>query len=276
MMRVPVLLPVPAAVHSSEGPRYSYAIWSIARSFVTVARAKRIIVVSSPARSRGPSPGSGVAILMSRRSPAEALRASCTAFVLVAAAAAHLPGQGVPRADIVLQPGDAIGILVWRQPDLSGDFEIDAAGRVLHPLYRSVTVTGVPLAVAAARLASVVNQQQAGAEFSLQALLRVSVEGEVRNTGVERHPPVTTIAQAIALAGGVTDRARTNRVRLVRGDSITLLDLRDPTDPAVRMPIQSGDRIIVDVRRPLREYIVPVISMLGTAASVANLLRRSR
>jgi polysaccharide export outer membrane protein len=198
------------------------------------------------------------------------------AIGLFALAGAGLPVCAVSQTEPVVQPGDALRIQVWRMPELSGEFDIDAAGRLLHPLYDSVTVTGIPLPLVRARLAAILNQQQAGLRFTLQPLLRVAVEGEVQQPSADRYTAETTIAQAIASAGGPTERGNMERVRLVRGSAVSVLNLRDPASPMVRAPIQSGDRIILDRRRSVfRDYVMPFISVLGTAASVATLIRRS-
>jgi polysaccharide export outer membrane protein len=211
------------------------------------------------------------------RSLGRSSRASLTIVALLAAVIVRLPAQGGATTEPVLYPGDAVRINVWRMPEMSGEFEVDAAGRLLHPLYDSVKVTEVPLSVAQTRLAAVLEQQQAGAQFTLQPLLRVAVEGEVQRPSIDRHPPETTIAQAIALSGGPTDRGSLERVRLVRGSTVTRLDLRNPAGAELHLPIRSGDRIIIDRRgRTFGDYFVPVISVLGTIASIANLVRRTR
>src|SRR5690349_4287754 len=41
-----------------------------------------------------------------------------------------------PRSDqVVLAPGDSVRVVVWRKPELSGDFIIAPDGSITHPLY---------------------------------------------------------------------------------------------------------------------------------------------
>ena len=210
-------------------------------------------------------------LIRSRDAIGGSLRRSLAFALLVGAPFVGLRAQ-LASGEPVLQPGDAVRLQVWGMPEMSGEFEIDAAGRVLHPLYDSVKVTDVPMSVAQSRLASVLDQQRAGTQFTLQPLLRIAVEGEIASPNVVRYPPDVTIAQAIALAGGVTERGRIDRIRLVRGESVTTLDLRDPTSADLRIPIRSGDRIIVDRRgRTFSESVMPALSVVGTLASLANL-----
>jgi protein involved in polysaccharide export with SLBB domain len=197
------------------------------------------------------------------------------AALAFAAAASPLDAQAVPSAEPTLRPGDAVRIQAWRMPDFSGEFEVDATGRLLHPRFDTVIVAGVPLSVAKSRIGSVLDREQGGAQFFFQPLLRVVVEGEVQRPTIDRHPLGTTLGDALAQAGGVTERGRIDRVRLVRGDAVTTMDLRSPTSANLQIPLRSGDRIVVERRgRRASEYILPFISALGTAASIANLLRR--
>src|SRR5215218_9301245 len=58
-----------------------------------------------------------------------------------------------PAVDaVMLRPGDAVQITVFRKPELSGEFTISASGSIDHPLYQAVPVAGVPLSVARQRL----------------------------------------------------------------------------------------------------------------------------
>lgn len=198
--------------------------------------------------------------------------------MLLAVMSAHeLPAQSAPVVEPMLQPGDAVRIQVWGMGELSGEFNVDAAGRLFHPLYQTEVVAGIPLSEARQRLGSVVRQQNELARFTVQPLLRVGIEGEVGRPNIDRYPPETTIGQVVALAGGATDLGRLDRVRLVRGEQVTILDLRGPTEADLYIPIQSGDRIIVDRRRRIfSQYVLPAISVVGSVASLVNLITRGR
>lgn len=204
------------------------------------------------------------------------LRRSLLAAMLLGTSATAAGGQVVSQTDPVLNPGDALRVLVWRNAELSGEFDVAADGTLFHPYYSSVVVAGIPMSEARAKLQTVIfDQVQTGALFTLQPLLRIAVEGEVAQPTLYRHPPETTVDQAIALAGGATELGLVDRVRLIRQGAVTTIDLRDPTAAAGRIPIQSGDRIVVDRRgTTFREYLLPTLSVIGTIASLANLFRR--
>jgi protein involved in polysaccharide export with SLBB domain len=179
------------------------------------------------------------------------------------------------NAEPVLMPGDALRITVWRMPELTGDeVAIEEDGSLDHPFYRTVRVAGLVLADAKSRLTERLRQVQSSPEFVVRPLVRITVFGEVRQPNVFRHPPETSIADAVAMAGGVSDRGNDKHVRLLRGGKVFKMNLRDPLGPATRVTIRSGDQITVGRRGPsFREFILPVTSLIAAAAGVANLIR---
>src|SRR5512133_4373731 len=53
---------------------------------------------------------------------------------------------------IGLEPGDSIRVVVWRKPEMSGDFIVAPDGTITHPLYQAVRVGGIPFATAEVNL----------------------------------------------------------------------------------------------------------------------------
>lgn len=174
---------------------------------------------------------------------------------------------------IELQPGDAVRITVWRQPELSGQFVVTVDGSISHPLFRGVHVTGLPLPVVEARLDSVLLHYTDNPQFVIEPLLRVAVSGEVRQPNLLAVSPGTTVAQAVAQAGGITEDGRRNRVRLVRAQAERVLDLTNPRDG--QLPVRSGDELVVDRRSQwFRNVLLPAATILGAAASLIIVIRR--
>ncbi len=176
-------------------------------------------------------------------------------------------------ADPVLQPGDIVRIAVWQQPAWSGDFEVAADGTIRHPLYRGVRVTGIPLSVAEERMRAFLRRYEETPTFVMQALFQVIIGGEVREPKLYTLPPEVTISQAIALAGGPTERANLEGVRLLRGGQEMILDLTRPESGAATMPIRSGDQIVIPRRRDLlRDVIIPASSVAGAISGFLSLI----
>ena len=184
---------------------------------------------------------------------------------------------GSPAATTVLQPSDVVRIQVWRKPELSGEFTVGADGALRHPVYHDVTVAGMPMAEVESRIRSILMRFEASPVFIVEPLLRVSVEGEVRQPGLYAMSVETTLGQAIGIAGGATSAARTDRVTLRRGTSVISLNLNDPRTAASATRVQSGDRIIVAQQRSmLRDYIAPIASIAAAVGTAVTIATRSR
>lgn len=175
----------------------------------------------------------------------------------------------------VLSPGDVVRVVVYRQPDLSGEMEVGADGTLLHPLYRDLRVTGLSRAQLEERLTAHLARFGAEPTFVADPLMRVTVSGEVRQPQVATVRPGTTVLQAVAGAGGVAPTGDGGRVQLVRDGVSRRLDLSDPTSPGVSEPVRSGDLIVVE-RRPtwVRDVVAPAASVLSVVVALINLLSR--
>jgi protein involved in polysaccharide export with SLBB domain len=188
------------------------------------------------------------------------------------------PAHGQTANDsTVLEPGDVVRILVWRRPEFSGDFPIAFDGSITHPLYRTVRVVNIPLPQVEARIKQFLTQYDAEPAFTFSPLLRIFVIGEIHQPNTLTVPPGTTVSQAIALAGGPTDQANLEKVRIIRAGATIPIDLTRPDLAVARTTIRSGDEIIVErSRNVLRDYIGPVAALIGGFGAVANIIIQTR
>jgi protein involved in polysaccharide export with SLBB domain len=190
-------------------------------------------------------------------------------------AAPPVAAQSAAIGTVMLRAGDVVRVTVWRNPELSGDFAITSNGTLAHPLYRDVVVAGLDLPAAESRIREVLAGLESNPRFVIEPLLRVSVGGEVRQPSLYTLPPETSIAEAVALAGGATDRGRLDRVRLFRDGQELRVDLTDPGVGPAQAPIRSGDQIFVDRRVSIfRDYIAPAGSITAALASIIGLALR--
>jgi polysaccharide export outer membrane protein len=180
----------------------------------------------------------------------------------------------------VLSPGDSVRIVVWRKPEFSGDFVVAPNGTITHPLFRSVQVAGMPFTNAEANVRKFLVRFEENPEFVMEPLIRVAISGEVDKPQVFALRPETTIAEAVARAGGTTELGARNRVRVVRlnpsGEQEQLIvNLTDPTAGYGRIPVRSGDQIIVDRRKSfLKDVLLPTLGVIGSIASLGLLVDR--
>jgi protein involved in polysaccharide export with SLBB domain len=199
--------------------------------------------------------------------------------VIVLSAPASAQESRPQGGQSMLAPGDSVRIVVWRRPEFSGDFVVAPNGSVTHPLYRTVQVGGVPFATAEANLRRFLTRFEENPEFVMEPLVRVAISGEVDRPRVYALRPETSIAEAVAQAGGTTENGNAGRVRLMRVEQgqqrQLLVNLNDPAGSAGMMPILSGDQIVVDRRRNfLREVLVPTLGIIGSIASLGLLVDR--
>jgi protein involved in polysaccharide export with SLBB domain len=192
---------------------------------------------------------------------------------------AQNPAPAAPGT--TLEPGDTIRIIVWRKPEFSGDFVIGQDGTITHPLYRAIRVGGVPIPQAEDAIRKFLMQYDQNPQFVMEPLISVSVSGQVPHPSVFAVQPKTSIAEAVARAGGPLDNANRTHVRIFRGDPSggnrheLLVNLQDPEDPVGRAPVHSGDQIIVDRSHSFfREVFLPALSLVGSLASIVLLIKR--
>lgn len=75
----------------------------------------------------------------------------------------------------VLTPGDSVRVVVWRKPELSGDFVVAPDGTLTHPLFRAVRVGGIPFATAQANMRQFLTGFEQDPQFVMEPLVRVAV-----------------------------------------------------------------------------------------------------
>lgn len=203
--------------------------------------------------------------------------------IVIAALTATSPMAAQARpstaAGPMLEPGDTVRIVVWRKPEFSGDFVVGPDGTITHPLYRAVRVAGVPLATAETNVRQFLSQYDQNPQFVMEPLVSVAVSGEVSRPAVFAVQPRTTIAEAVARAGGTTQFANRGHVRVFRLENGSrrelFFNLKDPTDPVAQGSVQSGDQVVVDRTHSFfKDIFIPAISVIGSLASVALLIRR--
>jgi protein involved in polysaccharide export with SLBB domain len=201
------------------------------------------------------------------------------AFVVLSAPASAQEARASTEQS-VLSPGDSVRIVVWRKPEFSGDFVVAPNGTITHPLFRSVQVAGMPFANAEANVRKFLTRFEENPEFVMEPLIRVAVSGEVERPAVFALRPETTIAEAVARAGGANETGARNRVRVVRLDvsgrqEQILVNLTDPTAGYGKIPVKSGDQIIVDRRKSfMRDVLLPTLGVIGSIASLGLLIDR--
>ncbi len=147
----------------------------------------------------------------------------------------------------ILGVGDRIRVTVFGHEDLSGEFEVDGAGRVSLPLIRDVDAEGLTLRKFEQGIVDKLKP-----DFLINPKVSVDVLnyrpfyiiGEVKKPGSYAYVNGMTIVNAIALAGGYTYRAKENNVLIIRADDKS----REKENADHDTPVLPGDVIEVPER----------------------------
>lgn len=221
---------------------------------------------------------------------------TCALLVLAALAAAGCTGRGgsVPYEPTGFQAPDAqaqpvasasqpIGALdtltisVFQVESLSGDFKVDAAGKIDYPLLGSVQAQGRTSQELREQLAASLSQkylQSPNVQIAIKdrAEQTITVDGSVRNPGQFIVKGPTTLLQAVAMAKGTTEDANPSRVvvfRTIRGERLAgAFDLQDIRRAKAEDPVIYGnDIVIVDGSKARQVYrdlmsTLPLVGLL--------------
>ena len=119
-----------------------------------------------------------------------------------------------------LSSGDVISINVHGEEDLSfEEVRLNDAGSFSFPFLGEIRAQGLT----ASQLEDALTQRLMGdylinprVSISILTYREFFISGEVRNPGGYPYQPGLTLRRAIALAGGMTERASTNRITIIR------------------------------------------------------------
>lgn len=146
-----------------------------------------------------------------------------------------------------LTAGDKVRVTVYGHEDLSGEFDVDATGRLALPLIQQVGAAGLTLQEL---------EQAITAKLQPDYLKspRVSVEminfrpfyivGEVKTPGSYPYANGMTVINAVAVAGGFTYRARKGAITIRRGAAAEQIEI----EAEEQTPVLPGDVIEIPER----------------------------
>jgi polysaccharide export outer membrane protein len=138
------------------------------------------------------------------------------------------PSQAVPAVfdrdsltpDYRVAPGDVLQVFVWKEPELSREVRVRPDGYLTVPLVGDLFVVGKTPRGLAAELAQQLGQYVTGPVVTVtlkeSIALRFFVVGEVNRPGEFPLLGRTTVMQALALAGGFREYAKSDAVKILR------------------------------------------------------------
>ena len=136
------------------------------------------------------------------------------AFALAASSSVTIAQDGG-----ALAAGDKVRVTVFGEEDLSGEFEVDAAGQISLPLIGKVAAAGggtdeLEASIVTALLDGYLWHPRVSVE--ILSFRSIFVMGEVNDPGSYPYSVGLTALKAIVLAGGFTYRAKKNVLFITR------------------------------------------------------------
>jgi polysaccharide export outer membrane protein len=202
---------------------------------------------------------------------------SLTVLLLLVSVLRPLAGQqvGGTSADmVVLQPGDALQVTIWREEELSGEFPVDSRGFVILPLLGERQVTVTAFGALREQLLAEYRQQLRNPSINLVPLRRVYVLGEVNKPGLYSVDPTISLTGVVALAEGATPAGDLRRIRVLR-DGEMIVNRVAPERSLAAADVRSGDQVFVDRRgwfeRNSTFLISATLSIPGIIATILAL-----
>ena len=123
------------------------------------------------------------------------------------------------NSQYTLGPGDILRITVFKHNDLSGDYRVDGTGNVSFPLVGNIRASGATVSQFQSIL---VEKLKAGFLVNPNVSIEVTnfrpffILGEVNSPGNYPYQSSITVINAVALAGGFTNRADKGDITITR------------------------------------------------------------
>jgi len=141
-----------------------------------------------------------------------------------AAAAVQPQASGVDLpSDYVIGPDDVLGVVFWREPDMSGDVTVRPDGRITLPVIGSIQAAGLQPEALQAQILAAAGKYITDANVVVVVRTinsrKVFVTGLVTTPGAQPLTGPLTVIQAIALAGGVAEFADSKNITILRTEN---------------------------------------------------------
>jgi polysaccharide export outer membrane protein len=185
-----------------------------------------------------------------------AVRPAPVTAATAAAQSAPSPGGIVPAADYVIGPEDVLGIVFWREKDMSAEVSVRPDGKISLPLLNDVQASGLTpqqlrdtITEAAKRYIEDPSVSVVVRQINSR---KVYVTGEVIKPGPYLLAGPTTVLQMIAIAGGLREYADAKHITLMRvengrtvGYPFNYRDVSNRKSLSQNLELKPGDTIVV-------------------------------
>ena len=157
-----------------------------------------------------------------------------------------------------LQPGDHLSVSVWKEPDVTReDVPVHPDGTISLPLVGQVKAGGKTVkelqSLLTQRLSKFIPEPALTVGILETAGNKIYVIGKVNNPNAYIVARPIDVMQALSMAGGMTEYASENKIRILRrnssGEQIAIRfrykDVADGDNLAQNILLQAGDTVVV-------------------------------
>lgn len=156
-------------------------------------------------------------------------------------------------SDYNIGPGDSFNVLLYGSENQSLSLLVGREGIINFPRLGAITVAGLSFSEAKSLIETRVAEQLIGAQAVVSAgrlrAINVFMAGEVKTPGAYSVSALTTVTQALFVAGGVSDIGTIRNIQILRENEVIATfdayDLLQKGDASDDVRLQSGDVVFV-------------------------------
>jgi polysaccharide export outer membrane protein len=176
------------------------------------------------------------------------------------AAAPQTVGPSVAvEPGFTIGPEDVLGVIVWREPEVSADVTVRPDGMITLPLIRDVKAAGLAPNELADRVQAALREFVTDASVTVVVRQmnsrKVFITGEVARPGSYPLTSSMTVMQLIAVAGGLTEFAEAKSISVMRVEggmtrtfSFDYKNVANGKKPEQNLALKPGDTVVVPER----------------------------
>lgn len=160
------------------------------------------------------------------------------------------------QTDFIIGPEDVLGVVFWREPDISGDVTVRPDGRITLPVIGELPAAGLRPGELQTRITAAAGKYLTAPNVAVVVRAinsrRVFVTGRVLTPGGHPLKGPLTVMQAIALAGGLTEYAKAKGITVLRSTpqgtqrfKFNYRDVANGKDLEQNILLMPGDTVVV-------------------------------
>lgn len=177
------------------------------------------------------------------------------------------PAEPASPASDLLRPGDVVRLEIWREPTLSGEFQVDEQGVVVFPKIGAFEVGEVPAESLRSRILAEYRHYLRNPSIDVTFLRRITIMGAVRAPGLYPVDPTMTVSDALALAGGALSYGEPSEVELFREGERRTANVTQRMR-LEELAIRSGDQLYVPERSWVERHSGLLATFISSAVSL--------